>query len=101
MTMQDGKMVEPTGEDVTDSMEGQRTRGELHETTETKWKIEQYIGVRKHRARRKHTKKTQMIGDIPGAMGKEEAKKICSQMNRVRELIDEEHETRKCENCEN
>ena len=46
MTMKDGKMVEiPTGEDAIDSMEGQRTQGKLYETTEIRWKMDQYKGA--------------------------------------------------------
>ena len=100
MTMKDGEIVElPTGDDTIDGMEGRRTKGKLYETTELKWKMEQYIGVRKHRARGEYTKETQTIGDIPRTMKKEEAKRICSQMDTIRKLIDEKHDVRKCEIC--
>ena len=74
------------GDGAIDGMEGQRTKGKLYETTEMKWKMEQHIRVRKHRARGKHTKETQPIGDLPKSMKKEEAGRICSQMGKIREL---------------
>ena len=100
MTMEDGKMVElPTGEDVVDGMEGQRTRGKLYDTTDIRWKMDQYKGVRMNKAKGKYAKGTQKVGDIPGAMSREEARKVCSQMNEIRVMIDEAHRTRKCDTC--
>ena len=100
MTMEDGKMVEiPTGEDAIDSMEGQRTKGKLCETTEMRWRMDQYKGVRMHKAKGKHTSGTQKVGDIPGSMNREEARIICGQMNGIRELIDEEYKVRTCDVC--
>ena len=73
MTMEDGKMVEiPTGEDAIDSMEGQRTKGKLCETTEMRWRMDQYKGVRMHKAKGKHTSGTHKVGDMPGSMDREE-----------------------------
>ena len=89
-----------TGEDRTYNMEGQQTKGKLYETTAPQWKMDQHIGVRKHKTQGKHERETQSIGDIPNGMSREEAQHICSQMNRNRELIDEEHITKKCESCE-
>ena len=71
----------PTGEDAVDGMEGQCTRGKLYNMTDIQWRMDQYRGVRMNKAKGKHAKGTQKIGDIPGAMSREEAGKVCSQMN--------------------
>ena len=52
-----------------------------------------------NKAKRKCAKGTQKIGDIPGAMSREEARKVCSQMDEIRVMIDEVHRTRKCDTC--
>ena len=67
MTMEDGKMVEiPTGEDAIDNMEGQHYKGKLSETTEMRWRMDQYKGVRMHKAKGKHTSRTQKVGGHTG-----------------------------------
>ena len=52
-----------------------------------------------HKAKGRHTSGMQKVGDIPGSMDREEARIICSQMNGIREMIDEEHKVRTCDVC--
>ena len=100
MTMKDGRMIElPTGEDVVDGMEGKRIKGKLYETNEGRWRMDQYRGVRMNKSKEKSVRGALTVGDIPRAMSKEEAKRVCSVMNEIRALIDKAHTTRKCDIC--
>ena len=52
-----------------------------------------------NKSKEKSASGARTVGDIPEAMSKEEAKRICSNMNEIRVLIDKAHMTRKCDIC--
>ena len=75
MTMKDGRMIElPTGEDAVDGMEGKRIKGKFYETSEGRWKMDQYRGVRMNESKEKSTRGALPARDIPKSMSKEEAR---------------------------